>query len=147
MQIGVTYLNFWYSAIINATESPLLRLPPELRCRIYDHLFTSTAIHIRSVEHGDEIRSERHFKLSLCETPSDHKEIPLRYAESFRTGYKVRYPGCSIEQSHDKPVVPLDIGLGLLGTCRQLYHEAVLKPFTQISFATFARMGHSYSGV
>lgn len=39
------------------------------------------------------------------------------------------------------------IGLGLLGTCRQLYHEAVLKPFSQISFATLARCPEFYSGV
>ena len=39
------------------------------------------------------------------------------------------------------------VGLGLLGTCRQLYNEAALKPFSQISFATLARCDESYSGV
>lgn len=56
-------------------------------------------------------------------------------------------PGAQSTKLTNKLVVPVEIGLGLLGTCRQLYHEAVLKPFTQISFATIARCYRKYSGV
>jgi len=135
-----------YSAVLNATASPLLRLPPEVRCRIYDHLFSSIAIHIRSTEDWDG-RLGRYYELYLCETPSDHKETTVRYVECCRTFYQHTFPGCTIDQSDDTPVKPRNIGLGLLGTCRQLYSEAALKPFSRISFATQARLYDSYSGI
>lgn len=121
------YLNFCHSATINATESPLLRLPPELRCRIYDHLFASIAIHIRSVEFAFEHPNpKRHYKLSLCDTPHDHKHTPMRYVEHQFKWPRKAAPGCTVDQTDNHPFTALDIGLGLLGTCRQLYHEAVL---------------------
>ncbi|GAB7333785.1 hypothetical protein MBLNU13_g05304t2 [Cladosporium sp. NU13] len=89
----------------------------------------------------------RNYELYLCESPNDHKETPLRYAECSRTYFQQHFPGCTIDQSHDTPLNPFAIGLGLLDICRQLYNEAALKPFSQISFATLARCDDSYSGI
>lgn len=142
------YLNFSYGATINATESPLLRLPPELRCRIYDHLFANIAIHIRSAEFAHEDSNQKcQYKLSLCDTLNDHKHTPLRYVEHHFSWPRRTAPGCTIDQTENNPFTALDIGLGLLGPCRQLYHEAVLKPFAQISFSAIAELHHKHSGL
>lgn len=42
--------------------------------------------------------------------------------------------GCTISAKPTTPVTPLNIGLTLLQTCRQIYHEAVLKPFSETRF-------------
>lgn len=135
-----------HSAATNATQSPFLRLPPEIRCRIYDHLFANTAIHIASDE--DEAEShEKHYKLSLCGNTQQHTETPLRYVEHHNHAFRKPIPGCTIDQKRDKSVDPLEIGLGLLSVSRQIYHEAVLKPFSQISFSSLSRCYQKYSGV
>lgn len=117
-----------------------------MRCLIYDHLFSSIAIHIFSTEDFYDIPGYN-YELFLCETPSDHKETPLRYVECSRNYFQRDFPGYTIDQLQDTPVEPLAIGLGLLGTCRQLYHEAALMPFSKVSFATLARCPEFYSGV
>lgn len=137
---------FDHSAATNATQSPFLRLPPELRCRVYDHLFASTAIHIASDE--DEADSHvKHYKLSVCGNTQEHTETPLRYVEHHNPAFRKRIPGCTIDQWHETPIDPLAIGLGLLSVSRQIYHEAVLKPFSQISFSSLSRCYQKYSGV
>jgi hypothetical protein len=83
----------------------------------------------------------------LCETPSDHNETPLRYVEHHFAWPRKPAPGCTIDQTDHNPFTALDIGLGLLGTCRQLYHEAVLRPFARISFSNLAQLHHRHSGL
>jgi hypothetical protein len=134
------------SAVTNATESPFLRLPPEVRCRIYDHLFASIAIHIRSVE--DEHRgSGRSYKLPLCQTVQQHTETPQRYVEHHNGSYRQTKPGCTVDQLRNIAVNPLNIGLGLLCVSRQIYHETVLKPFTHISFSNRSYLSQKTSAV
>ena len=53
----------------------------------------------------------------------------------------------TIDQTENNPFTALNIGLGLLGTCRQLYHESVLKPFAQISFSAIAELYNKHSGL
>lgn len=45
-----------------------------------------------------------------------------------------RVRGCTIHSNYTTKVTPLNIGLTLLQTCRQIYDEAVLKPFTETRF-------------
>jgi hypothetical protein len=42
--------------------------------------------------------------------------------------------GCTLYSNYTVPVTPLNIGLSLLQTSRQIYHEAVLKPFSETRF-------------
>ena len=90
---------------------------------------------------------EGHYKLSLCENPIDHKETPLRYVGHHRGWYHKPLPGFTTDLTEEIPFTPSDIGLNLLKTCRQIYHEAVLRPFSQISFASLSRLHYNYSGV
>lgn len=116
----------------NASESPFLRLPPELRCRIYDHLFASTAIHIHPKHKYDYTSHTKQYYLTVCKNICEHAEIPRRYVEHSDFDAEIEGLGCTV---HDPPQAPLTssgIGLGLLQASRQIYHEAVLKPFSEM---------------
>lgn len=138
---------FGDSTARNATESPLLRLPPELRYRIYDLVFGSTPVHIRAAENHEYDEDFRNYRLSVCEHPREHVETPRRYAEWVNISLRTRIPGCTIREHDDgKPLSSLDANLGLLQACRQIHHEAALKPFTEIPFYYMARKYRSVPG-
>lgn len=118
----------------NASESPLLRLPTELRCRIYDHLFASTTIHIRSVSPYDFHTNVKEYRLFLCDNPNDHAEVPRRCVEHIDFDVTIQGFGCTLNDSSKTPVTARSIGLELLQASRQIYHEAVLKPFSETRF-------------
>lgn len=130
----------------NASESPFLRLPPEIRVRIYDHLFASTAIHVFEIDEDDYMEIGRSYRMSLCENPEQHMEVPSRYVEHMKKSFDFIPSSCTVGQHGDIemsygeiPVTPRNIGLELLLVSRQVYFEARLKPFTEISFHYNAR--------
>lgn len=119
----------------NAVESPLLRLTPEIRVRIYDFVFGSTPVHIRSADSIEVEEDNRHYRLLRCAHPREHVETPLRYVERVNVPRRTRIPGCTIRHDdYGEPLSGVDINLGLLLVSRQIYHEAVLKPFSEIPF-------------
>lgn len=124
----------------NAAESPLLRLTPELRVRIYDYVFGSTPVHIRSTEEWEYDEYPKHYQLMRCEHPSEHVETPPRYIERVNVHYRKRIPGCTIRpKDYGQSLSGADINLNLLLVSRQIYQEAVLKPFSEIPFYFIVR--------
>ena len=97
-------------------------------------MFASTAIHIRVKHSIDGNRIARQYSLLVCENTCEHVEIPRRYTEHYYHPKNARARGCTIFSNATTPVTPLNISLGLLQTSRQIYHEAVLKPFSETSF-------------
>jgi hypothetical protein len=70
-----------------------------------------------------------------CEHPQEHVETPPRYIERMNVHNRKRIPGCTIRHDDDgERLSGADINLGLLIVCRQIYQEAVLKPFSEIPF-------------
>jgi hypothetical protein len=62
-------------------------------------------------------------------------ETPPRYIERVNVHNRKRIPGCTIRHDDDgERLSGADINLGLLIVCRQIYQEAVLKPFSEIPF-------------
>lgn len=130
----------------NASESPSLRLPPEIRIRIYDHLFASSAIHVFEIHEYDYMEICRSYRLSLCPHPEQQFKVPTRYVEHLKKNCDFVPKSCTVGQHTDTsmmygktPVTPLNIGLEFLQVSRQIYHEARPKPFTEISFHCNAR--------
>ena len=76
-----------------------------------------------------------------CEHPREHVEAPPRYIERVNISDRKRIPGCTIrpDDNHGETLSGADINLGLLLVCRQIYQEAVLKPFTEILFYSMVR--------
>lgn len=112
----------------------MLRLPPEIRNRIYDHLFGSIGIHILARPSPTRDRSAREYRLSVCQNICEHVEVPRRYMEHYYHPENPKVRGCTLYSNYTVPVTPLNIGLSLLQTSRQIYHEAVLKPFSETRF-------------
>ena len=113
----------------------MLRLTPEIRVRIYDFLFGSTPVHIRTAENWEWDETPRHYRLLRCNHPREHVETPPRYVEWVNVPQRKRIPGCTIRNDNNgKPLCGADINLDLLLVSRQIYQEAVLKPFSEIPF-------------
>jgi len=120
------------SAITNAADSPLLRLPPEIRCRIYDYAFGSCLVHVNADRHQ--------YTFANCSSPQDcEAPLPQRRIQRISLyddgpdGRSSTYEDCR------KPVGRQNVGscnipVHMLQVCRQMYHEAALKPFTEASF-------------
>jgi hypothetical protein len=92
----------------------------------------------------------RSYRLSLCPHPEQHFKVPSRYVEHMVNFFDFVPESCTVGQHGDTdmmygkaPVTPQSIGLELLLVSRQIYHEARMKPFTEISFHYNARhIGH-----
>lgn len=99
------------------------------------HEFGGTPVHIRSADSLELKEDYRPYRLLRCEHPREHAETPLRYVEWVNVARRPQIPGCTIR--HDDYGALLsgaDINLHLLLVSRQIYHEAVPKPFSAIPF-------------
>lgn len=117
----------------NARNSPLLSLPPEIRSRIWDYVLDVGVIHVTS----SSTRGQA-YELSICRHPETYPEAPSRIVEERNDdGASYICPNSSYMHDHEhclwtgtrKPFDRLN-HLSLLQTCRLIYHEAVLKPFS-----------------
>lgn len=128
------------STATNATLSPLLLLPSEIRCRIYDYVFTVGDIHMFGIKDSDVrtfTKTITTCNLSVCFCPRIHERKPVvllnpSHPTQHEPTYAERHVGCWLQKSRQ----PLHqhLQLDLLKVCRQIYHEAVLKPFSQNTF-------------
>ncbi|TLD07931.1 hypothetical protein E2P81_ATG10166 [Venturia nashicola] len=137
----------------NARNSPLLLLPPEIRSRIWDYVFDVGVIHVTTWTTNGHA-----YELSICRRPKSYTETPPRVFADKRDdsagplssdpSYLEDHELCLWTGSRE----PFDRAhyLSPLRTCRLIYHEAVLKPFSVNGFQynTFNASGHrSNSGL
>ena len=120
------------SAATNAAISPLLLLPPEIRCRIYDYAFADHFVHISF----DSVRFNQILRQQLCQDPQECAAV-----QSQHCGQKILHhaidPSSSrlaTQSTHCVQTGSRKIPVQLLQVSRQIYHEAVLKPFTHSTF-------------
>ena len=92
----------------NATVSPLLRLPSEIRNRMYNVVFGAHRLHI-------DYRPHEHIR-QVIEGRRDRIHVP---------GGLYHFAGVGLDQK---------ICIGLLRVCRQTYEEAALLPYTLNTF-------------
>ena len=126
-----TWLMEYDSAATNAASSPLLLLPPEVRCRIYDYAFGGFLFHITAAVNDVLYRT-------LCHSPQPCAYLPFQHcALRILPSSETSSPLCTKTEPRyfyapkpERSKIPVH----MLQVCRQVYHEAVLKPFTQMSF-------------
>ncbi|KAK3654469.1 hypothetical protein LTR56_004099 [Elasticomyces elasticus] len=129
----------------NATLSPLLRLPPEVRNRIWRYLMCGNTIH---VEPGDLVPvgtklvpswkldpRKLPFRAGLCRSTtstSEHVALIKAYQTSEpRDCQRITHPDCLDDDSR---TLETELGLSILKTCRQAHQEAALLPFASNHF-------------
>jgi len=121
-------------AATNAKNSPFFRLPFEVRESIYDYAFGSCIVYAYVGTGG--------YLLTSCSFPQEREaSLPPRVTRSPDSGdghpawwyHDEEHDDCS-KPADDQNVRSLKIPVHLLQVCRQIYHEAALKPFTEATF-------------
>jgi hypothetical protein len=115
-------LTIHYSAAQNATTSPFLKLPPEIRQRIYGYALGGRIFHVAS---GPMLGPNR---VVVCVNSDDFTDSADRQMiHGIRDGIvEVKNRGVTHSQleSHKKCYqAHATWSLNLLGVCRQIYHE------------------------
>lgn len=113
-------------------------LPTELRCRIYDYVFGSNLVRIIPTLHI-ELRSRRiGYEISMCTCEHDHTQLSPR-VRGYDHGTEPDRVCTDLCQNcttsgAQRSSASKGLSLPLLQVSRQIYHEAVLKPFQQAFF-------------
>lgn len=125
------------SSTTNETQSPFLRLPAEIRCRIYDYLYGSNTIHVSPL-----YKKKPRYQLCICKCPDELDSVSsqpvIRARGPYDDGDKrlshdmERHRDCLF--THPQKSTTNSVSVDFLQVSRQIYHEAALKPFSQISF-------------
>ena len=115
------------SAVINAANSPLILLPPETHNRIWDAAFRDLIVRVDFV--GTHVNGRLGHSSTICHRSwaCEAYSQQLDPAERF-----IRPDPAPIKCQKRKPDDPMPVHL--LQVCRQIYHEAALKPFSQPTF-------------
>lgn len=123
-------LTIVHSAATNATSSPFLRLPAEIRERVYTYVLGGQVLHVGSgpIRHPHSV--------IICIHGEDYDEGPYGHISRF----EIKYPGHvkSIRPSfghieshsgcYGAPLEQTHYSLNLLSVCRQIYHEGACSP-------------------
>jgi hypothetical protein len=123
------------SATANAATSPFLKLPPELRSRIYDYVFGSNLVHIAAYPHIENRAKRVGYRISSCTCEGyDTRLSPRVRSYEHDTApdevFTEACQGCAASFARQASASQAYC-LSLLQVCRQIYHEAALKPFQQ----------------
>jgi hypothetical protein len=119
------------STVRNAATSPLLLLPPEIRSRIWDAVFADLVVRVNFG--GKYINGRLDHRRTTCHTSRRceyhmHRRFRAERITFRSTNGEMQATGCQMNKPREMPV-------HLLQVCRQIYHEAALKPFTEPTFA------------
>ncbi|KAK5727805.1 hypothetical protein LTR17_012463 [Elasticomyces elasticus] len=134
----------------NATNSPLLGVPPEIRNRIWTFVLGGRDIHVTASEirtTGFWLWKKTHyprlpFHLCICKKDEEAADqiaaIKASQTIDYRKQHSDAHKACFNHKSTTS--TGLELGLPLLHTCRQVHQEAALLPFAEnhFSFATTA---------
>lgn len=114
-------------------------LPTEVRSRIYDYVFGSTCVRVISYLETDQKSWRAGYKISTCSSQEQHTQLSPRIRGYERdsswpvTVYKTICQGCAPVLTREASAHKT-LSLPALQVSRQIYHEAVLKPFQQACF-------------
>ncbi|KAK5684859.1 hypothetical protein LTS10_002934 [Elasticomyces elasticus] len=135
------------SYISNATNSPLLGLPPEVRNRIWTFVLGGRDIHVTASEittTGFWFWKRTHlprlpFQLCICQGEDVEGQIATiksSQTKDYRKQHSEIHKACFDHKSTTS--TGLELSLQLLKVCRQIHQEAALLPFAEnhFSFAT-----------
>lgn len=113
----------------NAKESPLLRLPPETRNRIYHFALGGQNIHIRISRQGKDIEVTTCMTALDIDGRAESSERCVFVRGTRRSKYR-NTPHVGSCCARDKS----GLDLALLKPCRSVYYEAALMPCTSNTF-------------
>ena len=106
-----------------------------MRGRIYDFAFGGNVVHVSHTDNWND------YRLDMCHTqdygpPQRIIHLPLPDIPKRQSPAYTQHDDCD-SHSMRKPLTRRDMPLSLLRVCRQIYHEAALKPFSQTIFVVW----------
>ncbi|OCL03183.1 hypothetical protein AOQ84DRAFT_442893 [Glonium stellatum] len=127
----------------NAVASPLLRLPAELRNRIYELVIGGQMIHIHAVrclcKEPKKYVVKYFIGCSTCKLKKSEFEIHSRWLHSNRSNsldtWEHRHEKCEALFCNMNGSRTRIFDLSLLRTCKQLYYETRLLPYSTNTFS------------
>lgn len=134
------------STAANASTSQFLNLPPEIRSRIYDYVFGSNPVCIVPDLEVEQKSMRIGYKILMCTCEHDRTQLSPRVrGYGHRTEpervYTKACQNCKASAELQSSACE-SLSLPLLQVCRQIYHEAALKPFQQTLFTiNFGKLG------
>jgi hypothetical protein len=111
----------------NAQESPLLRMPPEVRNKIYEYTLGGNALHIFRNPNQPSMSTTR-LGCKACVSPCRCSVRITAFLVSHNDRHRLHHHVCYTN------VFGYRLDLSLLHSCSQIYMEASLLPFTQNHF-------------
>ena len=115
-------------------DSPLLRLPAELRERIYQYLLGYQMIHIRRKGNYPYGLAYPFFCSNTTHESDPNPMCRLDGPAAPETPFFARHSGCEKAYEMRRPRILLRDSLRILRTCRMIYREACLLPFESNTF-------------
>ena len=133
--VAVTDVLTFVSTERNAS-SPFLRLPPELRLRIYELVLGGQTLHI--VENFARRPRERLVLLPyLCKEPASEENIQIAF-DSPDAAWNTPAAPSRHERCYSGWQTPGGLESSLLKTCRQIYNEANIVRYSSNTFSFHA---------
>lgn len=125
IHLRVPSLNLaFFSAATNATHSPLLKLPAEIRQRIYDYVLGGNILHVASVETRGAVVCKNCDNLDHQASQPTLQHETSEFAQDALVTLAWNGEIDMMIDSHDQCWESTDrLSLSLLQTCRQIYHE------------------------
>ena len=131
--LDVSIADLLQSTLHNATDSPFLRLPPDVRNRIYYFTFGNRTIHVRSIPDSNAM-----IYFGACRIDEECESVHVRSWSLFipnsdchwHSVYAKRHSDCTSRFTRSM----LGPRWWLLLVCRQIYQEAALIPFTSNTY-------------
>lgn len=122
--------------MVNAATAQLLRLPPELRCHIYDHVFGNNSVLINLYHDIEQRFSRISYRPSMCTCEHGYTQLSARlHAYNHEEDPESAcMESCQISSAAQRSSACESLSLPLLQVCRQIYFEAALKPFQRTLF-------------
>lgn len=119
-------------AVRNAAKSPLLRLPAEIRLRIYHYALGGKEIHVGAHIALRPSRTSRRIAVCHKETSEWDHISHIRHG-----GHNLEYDNWTRHRLCNEACIHIrkrGLCLGMLMVCMQIHHEAALFPFSSNTF-------------
>ncbi|KAK4504640.1 hypothetical protein PRZ48_002601 [Zasmidium cellare] len=109
----------------NDSTSRLLKLPPEIRNRIYHFLLGGHDVHVNLAQSSNW--------LYICQAPTKEDEV-FEQHKTTQTAPRFLHQHSACEPAVEHHPLSEAISLPVLRTCRKIHHEASLMPFSSNTF-------------
>lgn len=116
----------------NSNASPLMRLPAEIRNRIYREVLAANTIHLEPGSGSSKV--EHHVCRAVTNDFDEAKRLQSQHGQGVVQRYDARHAGC---QSTSAQVVKPQLNrlsLSILQTCREIHQEAALLAYSDNTF-------------